>query len=84
MKKIINKVLDKLLGHKYYAVVVDYMGYASLSAELWLTKDSAEDMVHTLEMERRSQYKLHIISFRSRNEFLPEVINHNHVSYAKD
>lgn len=84
MKKIINKALDKLLGRKYYAIVVDYMGYASLSAELWLTKESAVKMVQTLEMERRSQYELHVVSFRSRKEFLPEVINHNHVSYAKD
>ena len=84
MKKIFNKVLNKLLGRKYYAIVVDYMGLASLSAELWLTKESAMKMVQTLEMERRSQYKLYMVSFRSRNEFMPEVIERNHVSYAKD
>jgi hypothetical protein len=78
-----KKIIERLFGRKYYAVVVDYMGYASLSAELWLTKESAKSAAKKMQ-DGRSQYTLHVVSFRSRKEFLPEVINHNHVSYAKD
>jgi hypothetical protein len=78
-----KKIIERLFGRKYYAVVVDYMGYASLSAELWLTKESAKSAAKKMQ-DGRSQYTLHVVSFRSRKEFLPEVINHNHISYAKD
>lgn len=77
-----KKIIDKVLGYKYYAIVVDYMGYDSLSAEIFTSKEAAEK--HAKEMqEGRNQYKLHVISFRSRRPLLPEVIKY-HVSYAKD
>lgn len=82
MKKIINKLSEKMVGCKYYAIVVDYMGFDSLSAEIFTSKDAAEK--HAKEMqEGRNQYELHVISFRSRRPLLPEVIKY-HVSYAKD
>lgn len=77
-----KKILEKIFGRKYYAIVVDYMGYDSLSAEIFTSKDSAEK--HAKEMqEGRNQYSLHVISFLSRRPLLPEVIKY-HVNYAKD
>ena len=77
-----KKIIEKIIGRKYYAIVVDYMGFDSLSAEIFTSKDAAEK--HAKEMqEGRSQYKLRVISFRSRRPLLPEVIKY-HVNYAKD
>lgn len=78
-----KKILEKLFGHKYYAIVVDYMGNDSLSAQVYTEKDDAETAA-ILMQEDRKQYHLHVISFRSRRELVPEVIKRNHVSYAKD
>ena len=83
MKKIINKVLDKLIGRKWYAIVVDYMGNDSLSAQIYYTKSDAETSAVIMQ-HGRNQYSLHVISFRSRRRLVPETINRNHVSYAKD
>lgn len=77
-----KKILEKILGRKYYAIVVDYMGYDSLSAEVFTSRCDAEK--HAREMqEGRNQYELHVISFRSRRPLVPEVIKY-HVNYAKD
>lgn len=77
-----KKIIEKILGRKYYAIVVDYMGYDSLSAEVFTSKDAAEK--HAKEMqEGRNQYELHVISFRSRRVLVPEVIKY-HINYDKD
>ncbi len=78
-----KKIIERLFGRKYYAIIVDYMGFASLSAELWLSKESAKSAAKKMQ-DGRSQYTLHVVSFRSRREFLPEVINRNNIRYAED
>lgn len=78
-----KKIIDRLFGRKYYAVVVEYMGFASLSAELWLSEKLAKEAAKKMQ-DGRSQYTLHVVSFRSRREFLPEVINRNNIRYAED
>ena len=77
-----KKIIEKILGRKYYAIVVDYMGYDSLSAEVFTSKGSAEKRAADMQ-EGRNQYNLHVISFRSRRELVPEIIKY-HVNYAKD
>lgn len=77
-----KKIIERLFGRKYYAIAVDYMGYDSLSAEIFISKKAAEK--HAKEMqEGRNQYELHVISFRSRRHLMPELIKY-HVNYAKD
>ena len=83
MKKIIEKVFGKILGIKYHAIVVDYMGHDSLSAQVYMTEADAKAAAKEMQ-EGRNQYELHVISFRSRRRLIPETINRNHVSYAKD
>lgn len=78
-----KKLLEKLFGRKYYAIVVDYMGNDSLSAQIYCTKNDAETSAIVMQ-QGRNQYSLHVISFRSRRMIVPEIINRNHVSYAKD
>lgn len=77
-----KKIIEKLFGRKYYAIVVDYMGYDSLSAEIFTSREAA--IKHSAEMQRgRKHYSLHVISFRTRRALMPEVIKY-HVDYAKD
>lgn len=84
MKKIIKEIWHSVFGYKYYAINVDYMGYDSLSAEIFTSRKAAIEAKVELLKERKEYFKLHIISFRSRRQLAPEVINRNHVSYAKD
>ena len=76
-----KKLLEKILGRKYYAIVVDYMGFDSLSAEVFTSKDAAEHRAKKMQ-DGRNQYELHVISFRSRRPLVPEIIKY-HVNYAQ-
>lgn len=77
-----KKIIERLFGRKYYAIIVDYMGHDSLSAEIFTSEDAAKKHAKKMQ-EGRSQYSLHVISFRSRRHLMPELIKY-HVNYAKD
>lgn len=77
-----KKIIEKIFGYKYYAILVDYMGSDSLSAQVYKAKKDACIAAKQLQ-EDRNQYRLHVISFRSHRELVPENIKRNHVTYAR-
>ena len=67
---VIKSIVDFILGHKYYAAIINTRGTkrTELSSFIFRSKDEVE--AYKEEMEYNRSFKiLEIVSFRSRNGF---------------
>lgn len=70
MKEVIEKILEFVLGHKYYANVINPIGTFNyeISCFIFRTKKEADEHRETVNRLRSFNY-IETISFRSRREY---------------
>lgn len=70
MKKYIDRIITRLLGHKYYAVIIGVQGAGryEIASQIHRTKESAEEHKQRIFGTHTYIY-IETVSFRSRNDF---------------
>jgi hypothetical protein len=68
--KAIQKIIDRLFGHRYYAVIIGVQGSGiyEIASQIHRTKKSAEEHKQRIYGTHTYIY-IETISFRSKNDF---------------